>query len=62
MYRIIIISFLAMLLTGPLAQGQQGKDFSYYDSLTYSQYTGSRWKELTASSREAISLGHDFII
>jgi tetratricopeptide (TPR) repeat protein len=40
--------------------GQEIENFSYYDSLTYKQYSEARWSELTSDARRAINLGYDY--
>ena len=54
------ILILAALILSPVLSGQERLDFRYHDSLTYADYNNARWKELAASTAEAISLGHDY--
>ena len=58
MQRLIIIILLYCFF-GSL-KAQERTDFSYLDSLTYKQYEDGRWKELTASGKQALRLGYDY--
>lgn len=58
MQRLIIIILLYCFFG--LLKAQERTDFSYLDSLTYKQYEDGRWKELTASGKEALRLGYDY--
>lgn len=49
---------MAILLWLP-AQGEDDKDFAYYNQLTYNQYMAGNWKDLVQTGKEAIEAGHD---
>jgi len=60
MHRIIKIACVLTVFVSYTVNAQERTDFRYWDSLTYSDYNSSRWKELTDNAHRAITLGHDF--
>lgn len=57
MHKLISI-VIFLFLANPL-QGQEKKDFQYFNTLTYNQYLAKDWKNLIETGREAIHLGYD---
>lgn len=51
---------LLVVLISLRVQSQEVKGFAYYDSLTYSLYTGGSWKALRVAGNEALDSGIDY--
>ncbi len=55
-----LITILILAGCGLLVRGQTVKNFMYYDTVTYRQYTLGDWKNLKKTGKEALRKGHDY--
>jgi hypothetical protein len=57
LHKIILV---CLLFISPALWAQDGKDFSYYNQVTYGHYLKKEWDELIQIGRDALDQGFDF--
>lgn len=62
MRRLIITGLIILLLDGPAVIAQTGFSFTRVDSLSYSLYEKTEWKNLLKFGKEAIANQQDFLL